>query len=730
MKKCLSLLLLSCLAVSANGATKGTNLFSDSYDRTNNVDVDIDSTGMSGLLLPAIYEEAFEGSGSATSIQVLDNQLNIAVGAGMSSFFIDHNLIDSEILASDGFSVSLDVVSITAADDQGNRFGGFGVGCTRDEALAANDTAQPNPLRPNTGLSGANAGVADFYVDLALDNNVHIWKNGLLVNAVNVGVNSGNIRADFLVDDFNAGTTVIAAVYFNDELIDSQTFTWDNTDINYVALSGRTAGAGVFVDNLEITTAFNDKANTPSPIDGDTLVTAAGLNLSWNIGKGSDGTANPDITGHYLYIAEDEPNFIDISPVLVSDITNPITTSAYTFVNDKKYYWRVDESLGNSGPTDPNLIAGDVWSFDTFTYPVVTVEPTTAIASDGVAQLTCTFSSMTEPAVIWYIENGDNDIVIDLSGENTEVTSPLDTISYQSVLTVHNIALADEAQLYCKISNSAGTTDSALADLRVERLVGYWKLDEITGGDINLSLVDSSVSTNDLQPAFTTETTTYSFTTGVDGTTNGALVFDGVFALGTLSEDGLMSDIPVADETFTIAAWIKPTASDNRGIVGWGNYPTPMQVNGFRVTGDSTLNNFWWSSDLDGQTPISMLDDSWHLAAVTYDGTTRTIYFDGIQIVSDEPETHAVPSSINFYLGKNNPTVVQSFAGAMDEVKVYNYSLTNTEIAELYVDVMGGSLCIEPVQYDMNNDCILDVYDLAMFAGKWLDCGIYSTCIE
>ncbi|MBN1844222.1 MAG: hypothetical protein JW810_00965, partial [Sedimentisphaerales bacterium] len=87
--------------------------FSDSFDRADNTDIDASSTGMAGTLAPLVYQESFEGSGQPTSIQILSNRLNIAVGAGMSSLYLDHNFTDADILGADGFSVSLEVVSIT-----------------------------------------------------------------------------------------------------------------------------------------------------------------------------------------------------------------------------------------------------------------------------------------------------------------------------------------------------------------------------------------------------------------------------------------------------------------------------------------------------------------------------------------------------------------------------------------------------------------------------------------
>jgi hypothetical protein len=247
-KVCLAAV-LAMTAVNANAAV----LFSDSYDRVNMTDIDASSVGMSGTLSPVVYQEAFEGSGQSTSIQVIGSQLNVARGVGMSSLYLDHNFTDASILSAGGFSMAMDVVRIATADDIANRFGGFGVGMTAAEAAAAGDSF--DSAAPFRGVVGwGDKGISDFFVDLALDKNLRLWNNGHIVNTINVGAAAGTIAVDFLFADFNAGTQVTAVVYFNGVQQDMRSFTWDHTGSNFIGISGRTAADGVFLDNLEIAT--------------------------------------------------------------------------------------------------------------------------------------------------------------------------------------------------------------------------------------------------------------------------------------------------------------------------------------------------------------------------------------------------------------------------------------------------------------------------------------------
>ena len=66
------------------------------------------------------------------------------------------------------------------------------------------------------------------------------------------------------------------------------------------------------------------------------------------------------------------------------------------------------------------------------------------------------------------------------------------------------------------------------------------------------------------------------------------------------------------------------------------------------------------------------------------------------------------------------------FNGLMDEVRVYNYALSDDQIAAQYVQDNGGAaFCQTKPAYDFTGDCKVTVADFALFADQWLECGIY-----
>ncbi len=258
-------------AVEEAGALTST-LFADTFNRAFtmplNTDIDSGTDGMSGPLSPMTYLEVWEGASigatnyvdSTTYIGLdsLGNEVcSMANGPVMSIFGLDYNFTNTAILTDGGFSVALDVAEINSiTGDGGDRYGGFGVGLSLAEVNAFMDENTGNYSGPRGGLEGdgfRHAGTADFFVSLAINNNLQIFAGGVIIQEVNVITNRGRIRADFGVTDFNAGSYVAYKVYYNNLLKAQGFFKWTGTNQNYVAVSGRGSGF-VAIDNLAIGT--------------------------------------------------------------------------------------------------------------------------------------------------------------------------------------------------------------------------------------------------------------------------------------------------------------------------------------------------------------------------------------------------------------------------------------------------------------------------------------------
>ena len=153
----------------------------------------------------------------------------------------------------------------------------------------------------------------------------------------------------------------------------------------------------------------------------------------------------------------------------------------------------------------------------------------------------------------------------------------------------------------------------------------------------------------------------------------------------------------VSDE-ITLSAWIKPSANSTgwQGIImhGGPNIDTyALYINpdsksiGFKTTGTTSS---WMSID----NIIDLWDGNWHQITVTYSGSEKLIYLDSTVISSiDATGTIESGQGYNLYIGAGRDQVPATllYNGMIDEVRIFNYSLTVNEINDLYNQVNNGA---------------------------------------
>ena len=159
------------------------------------------------------------------------------------------------------------------------------------------------------------------------------------------------------------------------------------------------------------------------------------------------------------------------------------------------------------------------------------------------------------------------------------------------------------------------------------------------------------------------------------------------------------TNIPIGNSNYTISVWFFiNTISSNQGLVGWGNYGTTNQVNAFKLT-TTGLSNSWGSNDLNVTTTIT--NGNWYNAVATFNGTTRSIWVNGVLIGSDLPIGHNVPNANNLTIGLTDTT--EYYNGIISEVQIFNRGLTSNEIVSNYNALLtryNGSdtnICVTPI---------------------------------
>jgi hypothetical protein len=124
-------------------------------------------------------------------------------------------------------------------------------------------------------------------------------------------------------------------------------------------------------------------------------------------------------------------------------------------------------------------------------------------------------------------------------------------------------------------------------------------------------------------------------------------------------------------------------------------------------------------------------DRGWQHVGITYDNNTVRIYLNGRLKLS---EAGVLPPGSETVIEIGNSLREQIFNGAIDDIRLYNYALSQTEITQL---VTGEIDCIQEysLEYDFSGpyglpDCVVNLYDMAEFSNHWLENCIPECSLE
>lgn len=222
-------------------------------------------------------------------------------------------------------------------------------------------------------------------------------------------------------------------------------------------------------------------------------------------------------------------------------------------------------------------------------------------------------------------------------------------------------------------------------------LVGYWRFDEGSGTVAGDSSGNGNTGTLTNGPQW------------VKGVSGNALQFDGLDDYVAISSS---SSLTIPGNQITVELWIKPSITmDNNypytNIIDYGNeYGFQINRDALQTTPDGKI---WFYVAIRPFPPAAnwkgvqtrtnqWAANTWYYLVGTYDGAYVKIYVNGV-LENSVPASGnlnsqgSYPLSIGSYcLGRNT-----FFAGAIDEVKVYNYARTAESISNDYNSFMQNS---------------------------------------
>ena len=191
-------------------------------------------------------------------------------------------------------------------------------------------------------------------------------------------------------------------------------------------------------------------------------------------------------------------------------------------------------------------------------------------------------------------------------------------------------------------------------DVNDPTLIAHWALDEMGG----MTTADSA-GDND---AMVLGNATWQSAGGKIG---GALAFDG-------KDDFARSASFVLDPSkgpFSVIAWVKGGAV-GRVIISQMSGADWLYLNQYGMLATDLKSPAKTGKSLTSDAYV--LDDQWHRAVLTWDGTNRTLEMDGIEVAKDTQPSLAA-SSGNLHIGGGKTLTPATFwPGLIDDVRIYN----------------------------------------------------------
>lgn len=185
---------------------------------------------------------------------------------------------------------------------------------------------------------------------------------------------------------------------------------------------------------------------------------------------------------------------------------------------------------------------------------------------------------------------------------------------------------------------------------------------------------------------------TYAF-----GLTDNAFSFDGVDDFVTISD----SDVLNPGSFVSVSAWVKiNTSTRHQAIVSkfYGNYFAGQNDDSYLLMVMPNDGGLYWHIMTTGgggiliTNPVNISDNAFHNIVGTYDGSLMRVYLDGQEIVSFSQNPGAVTGDVINSIGTplligggSNGNLGDWFSnGLIDEVTIYNVTLSDTQILERY----------------------------------------------
>ncbi len=440
-----------------------------------------------------------------------------------------------------------------------------------------------------------------------------------------------------------------------------------------------------------------------SPADGDDQVNAEEIvTLSWTPESWVDAGAT-----YNVYVGTDpnlaDPNIATDDPLLpgYANVVNQpgvVGTSwdvtAETLPYDATCYWRVD-----TVQEDTTEYQGAGMMFATLPDAPYFIDPVPAVVvADENDNVSITVNAGNTDTYKWYKEG-----------------APEITLSTTDTLALTGVTEAEAGNYYCDISfgdDPAVTSDPIKVVARL--LIAHWPFED--------TLADATANGWD-GTAMSTVTSAAKDPNFAPGRIGQALDLKGVETYIDIV-DGVQDDVRSG---LTWSVWTYPrTAANWARFLSFNNGEATDNIFFARIGTGATVRFDTLGGVLDAENALEQ--NVWQMLTVTMSSTGEAaLYKNGAQIAAGTIGIPTVVARTNNWIGRSAwPDAL--YDGLLDDIRIYNHALTSEEVALLYTETTPEDdyVCLSdaenPLTYDVNNDCRVNLLDVVDMAALWLEC--------
>ncbi len=462
-----------------------------------------------------------------------------------------------------------------------------------------------------------------------------------------------------------------------------------NLTLNISNDQGLGLDRNLFIGNGTI--AFNSSAFSPQRINGSANLTLRGLDISRIVGiaKTHNYTTNTTFLQGTRFFCN--PNFCNISNYSTDGNVLTFNTTRFSSFSPTA-----------NDSTAPTITFVDPTNNSNYSVSTINVNFT---VDDDVAVQNCWFgfsngSNMTLPSCTnftltlgrgsHYIKLYAND-----TSNNINTTLPEVNFSINRLPAISSVILnTTDLTVNNSKQNITVNVTSSDADLNTIKHIYNWRVNgtpiavlvmpfERINGTNTSNVWDYSGNSNHGNGTFFNVTWNDTGKLGFYG----SYVFDGIN--GTIYVNHSLSlNLDPFTQSYTILAWIKgnPSSHGQRIMEKWagsGAYPFSFQagvdVNSFNIYAYDGTNN-------PGVNTGAVLDDKWHQVGFVVDNAKDSLlaYADGAQVATTANTLTATGANSKAVVIGNDGQLARPFNGTIDEILIFNRSLSTEQIWTLF----------------------------------------------